>query len=61
MTTCNYNYDVVRKAVCAAYFTNAAKIKSIGDFSHLYIYAVELHDTNCLCSRSMVDLLFKIA
>ena len=30
VTTCEYNYDLVRKAVCSGYFINAAKVKGIG-------------------------------
>jgi pre-mRNA-splicing factor ATP-dependent RNA helicase DHX38/PRP16 len=35
MSTCEYNHDIVRKAICSAYFTNAAKIKSIGEYTNL--------------------------
>ena len=35
LSSCNYDYDMVRKAICAAYFTNAAKIKSIGEYTNL--------------------------
>jgi len=35
MTSCNYQYDIVRKAICSAYFSNAAKIKGIGDYINL--------------------------
>ena len=35
IVSCDYNYDVVRKAICSSYFINAAKIKSIGDYTNL--------------------------
>ncbi|KAL4446591.1 hypothetical protein ABPG74_005529 [Tetrahymena malaccensis] len=35
LTSCNYDYDLVRKAICSAYFTHAAKIKSIGEYTNL--------------------------
>lgn len=33
--SCNQNLDQVRKAICSGYFTNAAKIKGIGDYVNL--------------------------
>lgn len=33
--TCDQNLDVVRKVICSGYFTNAAKIKSIGEYVNL--------------------------
>jgi pre-mRNA-splicing factor ATP-dependent RNA helicase DHX38/PRP16 len=35
MTTCEYNYDVVRKAVCSGYFVNASKVKGIGEYVNM--------------------------
>lgn len=35
ITSCNQNLDLVRKAICAGYFTNAAKIKGIGDYVNI--------------------------
>jgi pre-mRNA-splicing factor ATP-dependent RNA helicase DHX38/PRP16 len=35
LLSCNQNLDQVRKAICAGYFTNAAKIKGIGDYVNL--------------------------
>ena len=35
LVSCNQNLDMVRKAICAGYFTNAAKIKGIGDYVNL--------------------------
>lgn len=33
--SCGYNWDVVRKAVCSAYFFNAARIKGIGSYINM--------------------------
>ena len=35
LQTCDQNYDTVRKAICSAYFSNAAKIKGVGDYINL--------------------------
>ncbi len=35
MVSCGENHDIVRKAICSGYFTNAAKIKSIGEYVNL--------------------------
>lgn len=35
MTSCEYNYDTVRKAICSGYFINAAKVKGIGDYVNM--------------------------
>jgi pre-mRNA-splicing factor ATP-dependent RNA helicase DHX38/PRP16 len=35
LTSCNGKLDVVRKAICAGYFINAARIKSIGEYFNL--------------------------
>ncbi|GFH10074.1 helicase ATP-binding domain-containing protein [Haematococcus lacustris] len=32
MTSCGHDWDIVRKAICSAYFQNAAKFKSIGEY-----------------------------
>jgi hypothetical protein len=32
LTSCGHEWDVVRKAICSAYFQNAAKFKSIGEY-----------------------------
>ncbi len=32
ITSCGHDWDVVRKAVCSAYFHNAAKLKGIGEY-----------------------------
>ncbi len=32
ITSCGHEWDVVRKAICSAYFGNAAKFKSIGEY-----------------------------
>jgi pre-mRNA-splicing factor ATP-dependent RNA helicase DHX38/PRP16 len=39
LISCGHEWDVVRKAICAAYFQNAAKFKSIGEYM------------NCRCAR----------
>lgn len=35
LNSCNGKLDIVRKAVCAGYFINAARIKSIGEYFNL--------------------------
>lgn len=35
MSTCEYDYDLVRKAITSAYFINACRIKNIGDYYNL--------------------------
>jgi pre-mRNA-splicing factor ATP-dependent RNA helicase DHX38/PRP16 len=35
LTTCEGDWDVVRKAICSAYFVNAARIKGIGEYVNL--------------------------
>ncbi|XWS27538.1 hypothetical protein CRYUN_Cryun26dG0124400 [Craigia yunnanensis] len=32
LTSCGYDWDVVRKAVCSAYFHNAARLKGVGEY-----------------------------
>ncbi|OVA17529.1 Helicase [Macleaya cordata] len=32
LTTCGLDWDVVRKAICSAYFHNAARLKGIGEY-----------------------------
>lgn len=54
MTSCNYNYDIVRKAICAAYFTNASKIKSIGEYNNLRTaMPCKLHPSSSLFSSGL--------
>jgi pre-mRNA-splicing factor ATP-dependent RNA helicase DHX38/PRP16 len=49
MTTCEYNYDLVRKAVCSGYFINAAKVKGIGDYVNMRTgVASRLHMSSAL-------------
>ena len=44
-------YDLVRKAICAGYFTNAAKIKGIGDYINLRTgIPCKLHPSSALFS-----------
>ena len=35
VTSCEYNYDIVRKAICSGYFINASKVKGIGDYVNM--------------------------
>lgn len=35
ISSCEYNYDIVRKAVCSGYFINAAKVKGIGEYVNM--------------------------
>lgn len=45
------NFDIVRKAICSGYFTNAAKIKSIGDYVNLRTgIPCKLHPSSALFS-----------
>ncbi|KAK9019902.1 hypothetical protein V6N11_054408 [Hibiscus sabdariffa] len=32
VTSCGYDWDMVRKAVCSAYFDNAARLKGVGEY-----------------------------
>jgi pre-mRNA-splicing factor ATP-dependent RNA helicase DHX38/PRP16 len=32
LASCGSDWDVVRKAICSAYFSNAAKFKGIGEY-----------------------------
>lgn len=32
LTSCGSDWDIVRKAICSAYFSNAAKFKGIGEY-----------------------------
>ncbi|CAD8158935.1 unnamed protein product [Paramecium pentaurelia] len=51
MSTCNFSYDVVRKAICSAYFQNAAKIKGVGDYINLRTgMPCKLHPSSALYS-----------
>jgi len=35
LNSCGSNWDVVRKAICSAYFTNAARLKGIGEYVNM--------------------------
>lgn len=49
MSFCILPYSVVRKAICAAYFHNAAKIKGIGEYINLRTGIVcHLHPSSSL-------------
>jgi pre-mRNA-splicing factor ATP-dependent RNA helicase DHX38/PRP16 len=51
LISCNQNLDMVRKAICAGYFTNAAKIKGIGDYVNLRSgLPCKLHPSSALFS-----------
>eukprot|EP00252_Welwitschia_mirabilis_P020288 TRINITY_DN4939_c0_g2_i1.p1 TRINITY_DN4939_c0_g2~~TRINITY_DN4939_c0_g2_i1.p1 ORF type:complete len:1316 (-),score=327.22 TRINITY_DN4939_c0_g2_i1:168-4115(-) len=32
LTTCGHEWDVIRKAICSAYFHNAARLKGVGEY-----------------------------
>jgi hypothetical protein len=32
LQSCGSDWDIVRKAICSAYFSNAAKFKGIGEY-----------------------------
>ncbi len=32
IASCGHDWDVIRKAICSAYFQNAAKFKSVGEY-----------------------------
>ncbi|CAI0555466.1 unnamed protein product [Linum tenue] len=32
LTTCGHDWDVIRKAICSAYFHNAARLKGVGEY-----------------------------
>lgn len=34
LTTCDHDWDVIRKAICSAYFHNAARLKGIGEYAN---------------------------
>jgi pre-mRNA-splicing factor ATP-dependent RNA helicase DHX38/PRP16 len=34
-SSCEYNYDLIRKVICSGYFINAAKVKGIGDYVNM--------------------------
>lgn len=51
LVSCSQNLDMVRKAICAGYFTNAAKIKGIGDYVNLRSgLPCKLHPSSALFS-----------
>jgi pre-mRNA-splicing factor ATP-dependent RNA helicase DHX38/PRP16 len=35
LTTCGTNWDVVRKAICSAYFANSARLKGVGEYVNM--------------------------
>jgi pre-mRNA-splicing factor ATP-dependent RNA helicase DHX38/PRP16 len=51
IVSCNNNYDLVRKAICSGYFTNATKIKGIGEYVNLRTgIPCKLHPSSALFS-----------
>jgi pre-mRNA-splicing factor ATP-dependent RNA helicase DHX38/PRP16 len=35
LNTCDNNWDIIRKCICSGYFTNATKLKGIGEYVNL--------------------------
>eukprot|EP00179_Madagascaria_erythrocladioides_P008263 CAMPEP_0198325014 /NCGR_PEP_ID=MMETSP1450-20131203/12870_1 /TAXON_ID=753684 ORGANISM="Madagascaria erythrocladiodes, Strain CCMP3234" /NCGR_SAMPLE_ID=MMETSP1450 /ASSEMBLY_ACC=CAM_ASM_001115 /LENGTH=722 /DNA_ID=CAMNT_0044028855 /DNA_START=33 /DNA_END=2201 /DNA_ORIENTATION=+ len=49
MVSCGSDWDVVRKAVCASYFTQAARMKGIGEYINMRTGVVcQIHPTSAL-------------
>uniref|UniRef100_A0A0A9YFB1 Pre-mRNA-splicing factor ATP-dependent RNA helicase PRP16 n=1 Tax=Lygus hesperus TaxID=30085 RepID=A0A0A9YFB1_LYGHE len=49
ITSCRFDHDIVRKVICSAYFTNAAKCKTIGQYVNLRTgVAAFIHPSSCL-------------
>ncbi|KAI9222932.1 adenosinetriphosphatase [Blastocladiella britannica] len=49
LTSCGQNWDVLRKAICSAYFHQAARLKSIGEYVNLRSgMQCHLHPTSAL-------------
>lgn len=49
LNSCNHKLDIVRKAICAGYFINAARIKSIGEYFNLRTgMMLRLHPSSAL-------------
>lgn len=54
-SSCDYNYDLVRKAICSGYFINAAKVKSNGDYVNLRSgLPCKLHPSSALFSLGYI-------
>ena len=49
MSSCGFEWDIVRKAISSAYFHNAARIKGIGEYVHARTgMACHLHPSSAL-------------
>jgi len=49
LVSCGTNWDVVRKAICASYFHNAARLKGIGEYVNMRTGMVcHLHPSSAL-------------
>ena len=49
IVSCGQDWDIVRKAICASYFHNAAKLKGIGEYVNLRSgMPCHLHPTSAL-------------
>lgn len=49
------NQDIVRKTVCSGYFTNASKIKTIGEYTNLRTgVSCKMHPSSALFSMGYV-------
>ena len=45
--SCGSDWDVVRKAICSGYFTNAGKIKGIGEYVNMRSGACARQPSSC--------------
>jgi pre-mRNA-splicing factor ATP-dependent RNA helicase DHX38/PRP16 len=55
ITSCDYNYDLVRKAICSGYFINASKVKGMGDYVNLRTgMPCKLHPSSSLFSLGYI-------
>lgn len=55
ISSAGQNMDIIRKAICSGYFTNAAKIKSIGNYVNLRTgIPCKLHPSSALFSLGYV-------
>ncbi|RYG56246.1 hypothetical protein EON66_03365, partial [archaeon] len=49
LTTCGNNWDVVRKAICSAYFVNSARLKGVGEYVNMLTgMPTHLHPSSAL-------------
>lgn len=55
LNSCGSEWDVIRKAICSAYFHNAARIKSIGEYQNCRSgMGCHLHPTSALYGLGML-------